>query len=65
LVIVKHKRRKNYRRTMGHRQDMTRLLITEINDGAGGVEKISADQREKALAKFKKPAPKAPKAQVE
>lgn len=29
--IFKRKRRKRYRRTLGHRQDFTRLEITEMN----------------------------------
>lgn len=30
VIIFKKKRRKNYRRTKGHRQYMTRLKITEV-----------------------------------
>jgi len=30
VVVFKKMRRKNYRRTKGHRQDFTRLKITEI-----------------------------------
>ena len=30
VVVFKKMRRKNYRRTRGHRQDFTRLKITEI-----------------------------------
>lgn len=57
ITIVKHKRRKNYRRTLGHRQDRTRLLITEISDGKSS-EKVSADQRKQALEQFARPAKK-------
>lgn len=35
VIIFKKKRRKNYRRTKGHRQELTRLRITEIE----GIEK--------------------------
>lgn len=35
VIIFKKKRRKNYRRTKGHRQELTRLRITDIQ----GVEK--------------------------
>lgn len=34
IVIFKHKRRKNYRRKQGHRQDYTSLKITGIDAGA-------------------------------
>ena len=34
IIVFKKKRRKNYRRTMGHRQDLTRIRITDI--AAGG-----------------------------
>lgn len=30
IIIFKHKRRKNYRRTMGHRQTYTRVRIENI-----------------------------------
>ncbi|KAL9247305.1 hypothetical protein vseg_020749 [Gypsophila vaccaria] len=38
VIIFKKKRRKNYRRTKGHRQELTRLRITDIQ----GIEKIEA-----------------------
>jgi large subunit ribosomal protein L21 len=34
VVVFKKKRRKNYRRTQGHRQSFTRLKIVEIVKGA-------------------------------
>ncbi len=30
VLTFKHKRRKNYRKTIGHRQDLTRVRIKEI-----------------------------------
>lgn len=36
VIIFKKKRRKNYRRTKGHRQELTKLRITDIQ----GIEKI-------------------------
>ncbi len=51
ILVFKKKRRKNYRRTIGHRQDLTVLRITDIN----------ADGKKKAAAKTA--APK--KAEVE
>ncbi|KAH9608384.1 hypothetical protein KSS87_013591 [Heliosperma pusillum] len=38
VIIFKKKRRKNYRRTKGHRQELTRLRITDIQ----GIEKTEA-----------------------
>jgi large subunit ribosomal protein L21 len=35
VLIFKKKRRKNYRRTRGHRQELTKLRITDIQ----GIEK--------------------------
>ncbi|KAL9993167.1 putative ribosomal protein L21 [Helianthus debilis subsp. tardiflorus] len=35
VIIFKKKRRKNYRRTKGHRQELTKLRITDIQ----GIEK--------------------------
>lgn len=41
IRIVKFRRRKHYRKQMGHRQDYTELEITGINlPGAGAVEEI-------------------------
>jgi len=48
IVVFKKKRRKNYRRTSGHRQDLTVLRITEI---AAGGKKASAKAAEKAAPK--------------
>jgi len=31
IIVFKKKRRKNYRRTKGHRQELTRVRITAIN----------------------------------
>lgn len=36
ILIFKQKRRKNYRRTKGHRQDYTWLLIEDIISAQGG-----------------------------
>ena len=33
IVVFKKKRRKNYRRKRGHRQDFTEILIKDINCG--------------------------------
>ena len=34
IVVFKSKRRKGYKRKLGHRQQFTRLRITEIQDGS-------------------------------
>ncbi len=39
IIVFKKKRRKNYRRTQGHRQDITVLRVTDI---AGGAKKKAA-----------------------
>lgn len=33
IIIFKHKRRKNYRRKLGHRQGYTEVRVSEINLG--------------------------------
>jgi large subunit ribosomal protein L21 len=51
LVIIKMKRRKQYRRTQGHRQEQTQVLITQLNDGAKKIE-LSATDKKLKMAKF-------------
>ena len=53
IIVFKKKRRKNYRRKAGHRQDLTALRITDIL--TGGKKKVAA----KAEVKPAKAAPKA------
>ncbi len=60
IIIFKFKRRKNYRRKTGHRQDFTEILVSEIDLGGG--RKAVAEPAEKRAAKT---APKkAPKAEA-
>ena len=47
IIIFRRKRRKNHRRTQGHRQDLTLLKITGINSSG----KKSAAPTKKAVAK--------------
>lgn len=47
VIIFKKKRRKNYRRTKGHRQELTKLRITDIQ----GIEKPEIPTPEKTVAK--------------
>jgi len=56
IKIFKKKRRKHYRRTMGHRQDLSQIRITEILTGGAKPSKAAA-------AKTKTPAKKAAKAE--
>ena len=55
IIIFRRKRRKNHRRTQGHRQDLTLLKITDINASA----KKAATPAKKVVAKVEaKPAAK-------
>jgi large subunit ribosomal protein L21 len=51
ILIVKMKRRKQYRRTQGHRQEYTQVLVTEVTHGS---EKstLSAEEKTARLSKF-------------
>lgn len=49
IVIYDKKRRKQYDKKRGHRQAYTQLLITAINDGAGGSASLSAAEKAKVL----------------
>nr|GFB10949.1 50S ribosomal protein L21, mitochondrial-like [Tanacetum cinerariifolium] len=55
VIIFKKKRRKNYRRKKGHRQELTKLRITDIQ----GIEKPEIPipaKTEKVAAKVEKAA---------
>jgi large subunit ribosomal protein L21 len=52
ILIVKMKRRKQYRRTQGHRQDYTQLLVTAVDNGAGEKAALSDEDKKTTLAKF-------------
>ncbi|MGC6412126.1 MAG: 50S ribosomal protein L21 [Candidatus Puniceispirillaceae bacterium] len=54
IIVFRRKRRKNHRRTQGHRQDLTLLKITDIS--ADGAKKAAPKAAKKAAAKA---APKA------
>jgi len=61
VTIVKMKRRKQYRRTQGHRQFLTQLLVTSVTNGAGEKVELSAADKKDRLAKFiSQLAPKGP-----
>lgn len=44
-ILVLKRAPGSYRRKNGHRQEYTGLVITEINDGKGGVAKIDANHK--------------------
>jgi large subunit ribosomal protein L21 len=52
VLIVKMKKRKQYRRTQGHRQFHTQVLVTGLSNGAGETLTLSADDRKKLMASF-------------
>ena len=60
IIVFKKKRRQNYRRKHGHRQDLTVLRITEIKaDGFSAPAKAAAPKKEAApKAEKKAEAPK-------
>jgi large subunit ribosomal protein L21 len=67
ITVFKKKRRKNYRRKKGHRQELTMLRITEIlTDGKKPSQaKVARAEPKKAEAKPKAPEAKAaPKAKA-
>ena len=54
IIIFRRKRRKNHRRTQGHRQDLTLLKITDINTSgrkAAPTKKAAAEAEAKPAAK--------------
>ena len=56
IIIFRRKRRKNHRRTQGHRQDLTLLKIVDI---AEDVKKLTKAAPKKVAAPKKEAAPKA------
>ena len=63
IIVFKRKRRKDYRRTTGHRQDLTVLKVTNIAPTPGAKQKAApkktaAKASPEPTAKAKKPAPK-------
>ena len=63
IIIFRRKRRKNHRRTQGHRQDLTLLKITDIHTSgkkaATPAKKSAAKVEAKPAAKEEAPAKKA------
>jgi large subunit ribosomal protein L21 len=51
IIVFKKKRRKGYRRTMGHRQDLTVLRITDVTGKGKAAPKRAAKAAEKPAEK--------------
>ncbi len=51
IKVFKMKRRKNYRRTRGHRQDYTEIEITTIGESSGTVESAMVSEADAELAR--------------
>ncbi len=52
ILIVKMKRRKQYRRTQGHRQSYTQLLVTSVSNGSGTQATLTPADKEAKLKQF-------------
>ena len=52
ILIIKMKRRKQYRRTQGHRQYQTQILVTAVDSGAGEKLNLSDAEKQAKLGKF-------------
>jgi large subunit ribosomal protein L21 len=53
-LIIKMKRRKDYRRVQGHRQELTSILILGLNNGAGETSTLSDAELKTTLSKFQR-----------
>jgi large subunit ribosomal protein L21 len=64
ITIIKMKRRKQYRRTQGHRQEQTQLLVIGVTDGTKKAEISAADRKVKMAKFFTNLKPKGPARQT-
>jgi large subunit ribosomal protein L21 len=64
VTIIKMKRRKQYRRTQGHRQEQTQLLVTSLLNAGKTTEISSADKKVKLAKFFTTLKPKGPASQA-
>lgn len=62
IVVFKFKRRKNYRRRTGHRQNFTEVRVSEID--LGGDLKVSLESEKREKASKSAAAPAKPKAKA-
>ncbi len=65
IIVFKKKRRKGYRRTMGHRQDLTVLRITDVTGKAKAAAKPAAKAEAKPAAEPKPASDDAPAAKAD
>jgi len=61
VIIFKFKKRKGYKRLKGHRQDLTRVRITDV---AAGEAKKKAAPKKKATKKVEEPVAEATEAET-
>ena len=64
VMTVKMKRRKQYRRTQGHRQEQTQLLIMSLSAGAKSAQLSATDKKVKLAKFFTLLKPKGPSSQT-
>ena len=64
ITVFKKKRRQNYRRTIGHRQELTVLRITDILAAGEAKKKPKVTSKAKAAAKESNESKAAPKAKT-
>ncbi len=65
IKVFKKKRRKHYRRTLGHRQDLSQIRILEILTGGAKPTKQATAAKMKATPKAEQKAKAEPKAKTE
>lgn len=53
ILTIKYRRRKGYRKTQGHRQEYTQLIVTGVDNGAGTKVDLSAEDKAAQLKKFR------------
>ncbi len=51
VLIFKMKRRKQYRKTQGHRQELTQVIVTSVANGAGETVSLSVADKKTTLSK--------------
>jgi len=51
IIVFRRKRRKNHRRTQGHRQDLTLLKINEVSDDIKKIKIVTPEKKTKSTKK--------------
>ena len=64
IIVFKKKRRKNYRRRNGHRQELSIVRITDISGPGAPKKAAKKTAAKKPAAKKEAPAAEAPKAEA-